>query len=107
MSRKIIPITGVSGYFRQLPLLLLEDDSKLELVIGVDRHPPPSADNWNKLSFHQLDIQNPRLADGLTNADALFHHPFVLSNEKLKAAGWSPKFTTPEAFQVLLTAFGE
>jgi UDP-glucose 4-epimerase len=37
----------------------------------------------------------------------LFRYTFVLSNEKLKAEGWSPKYTTPEAFQALIAAFGE
>ena len=107
MCRKIGAIPGVSGFFGQLILPLLEEDPEVELVIGIDRHPPPTSNNWNKLSFHQFDLRDPSLGDVLANPDALFHHPFVLCNEKLKAEGGSPKFTTPEAFQALITAFGE
>lgn len=68
MSRKNIAIEDVSGYFGQLLLPLLEDDPEVKLVIGIDRHPPPSSNNWNKLSFHQLDIRDPSLGEVLANA---------------------------------------
>jgi UDP-glucose 4-epimerase len=33
-------------------------------------------------------------------------YPFIMSNEKLKMAGWSPKYSTPETYQALMAAFG-
>ena len=90
MSRKNIAIEDVSGYFGQLLLPLLEDDPEVKLVIGIDRHPPPSSKNWNKLSFHQLDIRDPSLGEVLANA---MHY----STWRLCCGD----------FQALLTAFGE
>ncbi|NIM92416.1 MAG: NAD-dependent epimerase/dehydratase family protein [Anaerolineales bacterium] len=37
----------------------------------------------------------------------LFQYSFIASNDKLKAAGWSPKYTTPETFLAVLAAFGD
>jgi UDP-glucose 4-epimerase len=39
--------------------------------------------------------------------DLLSKHTFITSNEKLKAAGWSPKYTTPEAYLSVIAAFGK
>lgn len=37
----------------------------------------------------------------------LLRYPFVVSNEKLKRAGWQPQYTTLEAYRDLLRAVGE
>ena len=39
--------------------------------------------------------------------DLLSKHAFIASNEKLKTAGWSPKYTTPEAYLSVLAVFGK
>jgi hypothetical protein len=39
--------------------------------------------------------------------DLLSKHTFITSNEKLKSVGWTPKFTTPEAYESVLSAFGK
>jgi len=39
--------------------------------------------------------------------DLLSKYTFITSNEKLKAKGWSPKYTTPEAYLSVLSAFGK
>jgi UDP-glucose 4-epimerase len=78
MSAKTIAITGISGYFGQLLLPLLEDDPEVELVIGIDHRTPPSANKWNKLRFHQLDIRDPNLSDLIVEADVLAHLAFLL-----------------------------
>ncbi|MGQ9711001.1 MAG: hypothetical protein ACUVXE_11110 [Anaerolineae bacterium] len=36
----------------------------------------------------------------------LLRYPLIVSNEKLKRAGWVPRYTTPEALQTLLIAKG-
>jgi UDP-glucose 4-epimerase len=39
--------------------------------------------------------------------DLLSRYPIVASNEKLKAYGWKPKYTTPEAYLSVFAAFGK
>jgi len=39
--------------------------------------------------------------------DLLSRYPIIASNEKIKARGWKPKFTTPEAYLSVLAAFGK
>jgi nucleoside-diphosphate-sugar epimerase len=39
--------------------------------------------------------------------DLLSRYPIVASNEKFKACGWEPKYTTPEAYLSVLAAFGK
>ncbi|OGO15560.1 MAG: hypothetical protein A2Z14_14310 [Chloroflexi bacterium RBG_16_48_8] len=38
--------------------------------------------------------------------DLLSRYPFIASSEKLKASGWKPKYTTPEAYLAVVRAFG-
>jgi UDP-glucose 4-epimerase len=38
--------------------------------------------------------------------DLLSSYTFIASNDKLKAEGWQPKYTTPEAYLAVLAAFG-
>jgi len=39
--------------------------------------------------------------------ELLSKYTFITSNEKLKASGWSPKYTTPEAYHSVFAAFGK
>jgi nucleoside-diphosphate-sugar epimerase len=39
--------------------------------------------------------------------DLLSRYPIIASNDKFKACGWEPKYTTPEAYLSVLAAFGK
>ena len=55
-----ISITGISGYFGQVLLPLLEADGEIAAIRGFDRRPPsnPGAEppSGSKLEFHQVDL---------------------------------------------------
>jgi nucleoside-diphosphate-sugar epimerase len=78
MNHRSIAITGISGYFGQVLLPLLEGDPDIERVIGIDRKPFPNEVPSTKLEFHQLDVRDPGLEKALKDAEVLIHMAFKL-----------------------------
>lgn len=74
-----VAITGSSGYVGQRLLELLEKESAVEKVVGLDIKPPSR--QFSKLEFHRLDIRDPGLTGLLqqTKPDAAVHLAFVLN----------------------------
>ncbi len=75
---KSVVITGISGYFGQILLPLLEQDETVERVIGVDRRPLPPDLSTSKLRFYQTDVRGPEMEDLLRGADVVVHLAFTL-----------------------------
>jgi nucleoside-diphosphate-sugar epimerase len=78
MSPQTIVITGSSGYFARILLPLLEADSDIDRIVGIDRQPLPESLFFLKFKYHQLDIQDTDLTELIHNADVLIHLGFVL-----------------------------
>ena len=81
VNGKTIAVTGVSGLVGQVLLPYLERDPEVNRVVGLDLRPLPDEtlnQSITKLSFHQMDVRDPR-AEGLLNGvDTLVHLAFVL-----------------------------
>ncbi|NIS78634.1 MAG: NAD-dependent epimerase/dehydratase family protein [Anaerolineales bacterium] len=78
MSRRVIAITGISGYLGQLLLPHLEKDPDVERVIGIDVRPPPDASQWDKLTYKQLDTRDAGIEDTFEDSNVLIHMAFKL-----------------------------
>jgi nucleoside-diphosphate-sugar epimerase len=78
MSGKTIVVTGIAGYLGQVILPHLQADETIQRVIGIDRQPPPDAEAWPKLEFHQIDVRADAIEGVLRGADILLHMAFRL-----------------------------
>ncbi len=78
MSPQTIVITGSSSYFARVLLPLLEADSDIDRIVGIDRQPFPEGLIFPKFEYHQLDIHDTDLTELIHNADVLIHLGFVL-----------------------------
>lgn len=76
-DRKVIAITGISGYFGRVLLPLLEQDDTVERVIGIDCR-PLSARLPEKVQLHLKDVRDPTVEKLLQGTDVLIHMAFVL-----------------------------
>lgn len=72
----VVAITGVSGYLGQRLLDVLDQDSNVERIVGIDVEDPPSG--ALKLEFHRLDIREGELAKALPGTDVLVHLAYAL-----------------------------
>ncbi len=77
MSPQTVAVTGVSGYFGRLLLPLLEAETSVTRVVGIDRR-PPAAGTWSKLDFHQADLRQAEFETLLDGVDVVVHLAFVL-----------------------------
>jgi len=73
-----IAITGASGYFAKVLLPLLEADSAIHRILGVDRRSFAESLPPGLMTFHQRDILTDNLEDVLDGADVLLHMAFIL-----------------------------
>lgn len=71
-----VAVTGVAGYLGQAVLRLLDADSSVDRVIGIDAAEPLLTSP--KLEFHQMDVRDARLEKVVSAADALVHLAFVV-----------------------------
>ncbi len=71
-----VAITGVSGHIAQILLPLLENDTELDRVIGIDLVPP--ALEVSKLVFHNCDVRDPRIEELFFGVDTVVHLAFMI-----------------------------
>ncbi|MEW6444239.1 MAG: SDR family oxidoreductase [bacterium] len=83
----IVAITGVSSYFAQGLLPLLQGDVRIEKIVGFDIKPPrrPVA----KLEFHQKDVRDPGIGALFEKADTVVHLAFIVDEPKDKSVSRS------------------
>jgi len=72
----VVAVTGVAGYLGGRLLSLLDDDRRVERVIGIDVSEP--ATGSPKLEFHQMDVRDARLAKTFPGVDTVVHLAFVV-----------------------------
>jgi len=73
---RTIAITGINSYFAKVLLPLLDRDSRIEKIIGIDITP------WQgtsaKVVFFREDVRSNRIRDLLKGADTVIHLAFVV-----------------------------
>jgi nucleoside-diphosphate-sugar epimerase len=70
----VVAVTGVAGYLGQRLLALFDADPSVERVVGIDVAEPLAGSP--KLEFHQMDVQDARLAKTLPGVDVVVHLAF-------------------------------
>src|SRR5215831_447919 len=69
-------VTGCSSRFAKVLLPLLEADSDIEQIIGIDLVPPSGI--YSKFVFHKQDIRDPGIRETLAGCDTLVHLAFIV-----------------------------
>ena len=78
-ARLTVAVTGPTGTFGSGLIPLLQDDDRIERVIGIARRPfDPSARGWTKMEYRQGDVDTTRARRQL---------------------GWQPRYTGLEALR--------
>jgi nucleoside-diphosphate-sugar epimerase len=75
-----IAVTGPTGTFGYGLIPLLEDDVRVERVVGVARRPfDPAREGWFKLVYRRGDVREPdALAEAFAGAEAVAHLAFAI-----------------------------
>jgi nucleoside-diphosphate-sugar epimerase len=75
-----IAVTGPTGTFGYGLIQLLEDDVRVERVVGVARRPfDPAREGWFKLVYRRGDVREPdALAEAFAGAEAVAHLAFAI-----------------------------
>jgi nucleoside-diphosphate-sugar epimerase len=76
--RQTIAITGISGYIGRVLLPYLEQDERVEHIIGIDHRPCDGEGESEKLTFHQMGVRDPRVGELFQGVDTVVHLAFVL-----------------------------
>src|SRR5579863_5635226 len=71
-----VAITGCSSRFAQVLLPLLEADSEIERIVGIDLVAPTGT--YSKLEFHAKDIRDADLQKLFQGCDTLVHLAFIV-----------------------------
>ncbi len=73
---KTVAITGVNSYFASTILPLLEADSEVDKIIGIDVSPWKGG--FNKVEFHKEDIRSERVTEILAGVEVVYHLAFIV-----------------------------
>jgi len=73
---KTVAITGVNSYFASTLLPKLQDDPRVEQIIGIDISPWKGG--FDKVRFHKEDIRSDRMTEILEGVDVVYHLAFIV-----------------------------
>ena len=75
-----VAITGPTGTFGSGLIPLLQDDDRIERMVGIARRPfDPTEQGWTKLEYRQGDVRDPEaLAEAFKGADVVVHLAFLI-----------------------------
>src|SRR3954471_191741 len=76
-----VAVTGPTGTFGSGLLPLLQDDDRIERVIGIARRPfDPAARGWTKMTYRRGDVRDPdTLREAFEGADVVVHLAFLIT----------------------------
>lgn len=76
-----VAVTGPTGTFGAGLVPLLQDDDRVESVIGMARRPfDPAERGWTKMTYRQGDVRDPEaLREAFTGADVVVHLAFLIT----------------------------
>jgi nucleoside-diphosphate-sugar epimerase len=80
-DRLVVAVTGPTGTFGHGLIPLLQDDDRIERVIGVARRPfDPASQGWTKMDYQQGDVREPdTLTRAFAGADVVVHLAFMIT----------------------------
>ena len=75
-----VAVTGPTGTFGFGLMPLLEDDDRIDRVVGIARRPfDPESHGWSKLEYRRGDVRDPdALAEAFAGADVVVHLAFLI-----------------------------
>jgi nucleoside-diphosphate-sugar epimerase len=75
-----VAITGPTGTFGSGLIPLLQDDDRVDRMVGIARRPfDPSEQGWTKLEYRQGDVRDVEaLAEAFKGADVVVHLAFLI-----------------------------
>ena len=71
-----VAITGVNSYFASTLLPILDSDTEIEEIIGIDV--TPWKGGFKKVRFHREDIRSGKIESLLNDVDVVFHLAFIV-----------------------------
>jgi nucleoside-diphosphate-sugar epimerase len=76
-----VAVTGPTGTFGSGLIPLLQDDDRIDRIIGIARSPfDPAARGWTKMEYRQGDVRNPdALEEAFRGADVVVHLAFLIT----------------------------
>ncbi|MGY1847473.1 NAD-dependent epimerase/dehydratase family protein [Blastococcus sp. SYSU DS1021] len=76
-----VAVTGPTGTFGAGLVPLLQDDDRVESIIGIARRPfDPAERGWTKMRYRQGDVREPEgLREAFAGADAVVHLAFLIT----------------------------
>jgi len=76
-----VAVTGPTGTFGAGLVPLLQDDDRIERVIGIARRPfDPAERGWTKMEYRQGDVRDPdALGEAFRDADVVVHLAFLIT----------------------------
>ena len=76
-----VAVTGPTGTFGSGLIPLLQDDDRIDRVIGIARSPfDPAPRGWTKMEYRQGDVRDPTaLEDAFRGADVVVHLAFLIT----------------------------
>jgi nucleoside-diphosphate-sugar epimerase len=75
-----VAVTGATGIFGKALCARLQEDPRIEQIVGVARRPfDPGAHGWTKMRFRSADVQDPdALDDAFAGADVVCHLAYAV-----------------------------
>jgi nucleoside-diphosphate-sugar epimerase len=76
-----VAVTGPTGTFGHGLLPLLQEDPRVERVVGIARRPfDPAAEGWSKMAYRQGDVRDEAaLREAFAGADVVVHLAFLIT----------------------------
>ena len=76
-----VAVTGPTGTFGAGLIPLLQDDDRIERIIGIARRPfDPAERGWTKMEYRQGDVRDPEaLRAAFAGADVVVHLAFLIT----------------------------
>jgi nucleoside-diphosphate-sugar epimerase len=80
-DRLVVAVTGPTGTFGFGLIPLLEDEARVERIVGIARRPfDPSAHGWSKMEYRRGDVRDEdALRQAFAGADVVVHLAFMIT----------------------------
>jgi nucleoside-diphosphate-sugar epimerase len=81
MTNLTVAVTGPTGTFGFGLMPLLQDDPRIEKIVGIARRPfDPNEHGWTKMTYRQGDVREPdALERAFAGADVVVHLAFMIT----------------------------